>query len=383
MNRIRVASMVVRFVRALALGACAGLFSTLVHAASPVWPGAEWSVRGPADGVDAVALENAADAVMQAPETRHTQALVVVHQGVIVAERYAPGHDTESRFLSASIAKNMLAGPLGILVGDGRLALDAPAPVRAWHARTGDPRSAITIRHLMAMQSGLAWEENPVSSISDTIEMLVGEGRLDMARFAADRKLAHPPGAQQAYSSGDAMILSGIVRDLVGGTRASYDRFLRTRLFEPLGMRGTVVNYDAAGAWQASTYVWAPARDVARWGYLLLREGRWNERQLLPSGFVAAMREPAAVREGPGAPASELYWTGYGLLTATTPDTSLDSFAGTFGHDGLDGQMLLIDPRRDLVIVRLGRLQENETMWAAMQEQMTTILAAFPAKATP
>ena len=122
----------------------------------------------------------------------------------------------ETPLLSWSMAKSVLHAAVGLLVGDRRLDLDAPAEVPEW-ADPGDPRHAITLRQLLAMRDGLDFVEDYVDGgVSDVIEMLFGRGQADMAHFAADRPLAAPPGTRFNYSSGTSNIVSGVVARTVG-----------------------------------------------------------------------------------------------------------------------------------------------------------------------
>jgi len=176
-----------------------------------------------------------------------TYAVVIVQHGLIVYERYhgALEHfdrpptpvDATTPLLSWSMAKSVLHAAIGLLVGDGRLDLDAPAAVPEWTA-PDDPRHGITLRHLLAMRDGLAFTEDYTDDrVSDTIQMLFGDGQPDMAHFAADHALAAPPGTRFNYSSGTSNIVSGVVARTVGPGEP-YARFLHSRLFGPLGMAG-------------------------------------------------------------------------------------------------------------------------------------------------
>ena len=234
-----------------------------------------------------------------------THAVVVVHGGAIVAERYQgqlayfdrpPDPVTpQTRLLSWSMAKSMLHAVVGLLVGDGLLDLDVPAGVTEWSA-PDDPRHAITLRHLLAMRDGLDFVEDYVDErVSDVIEMLFGAGKDDMAHFAADRPLAAPPGARFNYSSGTSNIISSVVARAVGHGQA-YEEYLRARLFGPIGMHSAVPELDPTGTWVASSYVRATARDFARFGLLYLRDGMWDGRRLLPAGWVDYGRTVAGGR---------------------------------------------------------------------------------------
>jgi CubicO group peptidase (beta-lactamase class C family) len=313
------------------------------------WPTSEWPHAGiPPE----VALDPLLDQVCDdTGPLATTYAVVVVHHGRLIAERYQGGLPhfdrppepvtVESRLLSWSMAKSMLHAVVGLLVKDGRLDLDAPADVPEWSA-PGDPRQAITLRHLLAMRDGLDFAEDYVDDrTSDVIAMLFGDGQADMAHFAADRPLAAAPDARFNYSSGTTNIISAVVARQLG-PGAPYEAFLHERLFGPLGMASARPEFDGAGTWVASSYVRATARDFARFGLLYLRDGVWDGTRLLPEGWVDYGRTIESVdpEDGPyGA-----HWWG------VAGDT-----LGTFRASGFEGQSITICPALDLIVVRLGK----------------------------
>ena len=206
-----------------------------------------------------------------------TYAVLVVRGGRIVAERYAnrlPSFTDDGRvvdagvpLLSWSMAKSMLHATVGLLIGDGRLALEDRPDVPEWSA-SGDPRGEITVEQLLEMRDGLAWREvYALEAPSDVVTMLFGEGRADVAAFAAHRDLAATPGTRFCYSSGSSNILSRHVASILG-PGAAYERYLRDRLLDPIGMASARPTFDDAGTWIASTFVHATARDFARFGLL-------------------------------------------------------------------------------------------------------------------
>jgi len=312
------------------------------------WPTDEWPTGQPPASAG---LDELLDAVFDDHgPLATTYAVVVVHRGRLVAERYGGqiehwdrpaepvGPDTE--LLSWSSAKSMLHAAVGILVGEGRLRLDEAAPVPQW-AGPGDPRAAITLQQLLEMRDGLAFAEDYVEAGgSDVIEMLFGAGQDDVAAFAADRPLAAPPGERFYYSSGASNIISGVVAREVG-PGDPYIRFLEDRLFHPIGARSARPKLDEAGTWIASSYVYATARDFARFGYLYLRGGVWDGRPILPAGWVDHGRRPRSVdpEDGP-----------YGAHWWVDGDAH-----GTFSARGYEGQYVTVCPGLDLVFVRLGR----------------------------
>jgi CubicO group peptidase (beta-lactamase class C family) len=280
-----------------------------------------------------------------------THAVVVVQGGRLVAERYGGALEFFDRppepvrpdtpLLGWSMAKSVLHAVVGILVGDGRLDLDAPAPVPEW-AGPGDRRGTITLRQLLAMRDGLDWAEDYVDEkVSDVITMLFGDGQADMAHYAADRALAAEPGTRFNYSSGSSNIISGVVAREVGPGEP-YARFLHERLFSRIGMTSAEPELDEAGTWAASTLLRATARDWARFGLLYLRDGVWEGARILPPGWVDDARSWTSVDPEDDMPYGAHWWGEAG-------DTR-----GTFRAGGYAGQSVIISPPLDLVVVRLG-----------------------------
>lgn len=314
------------------------------------WPTEEWPEGDLPVGVELTALLDQVfddDGPLAA-----TFAVVVVHRGRVVAERYHGALEHFDRpptpvtaatpLLSWSMAKSMLHAVVGLLVGEGRLGLDDPAAVPEWSGPS-DPRHGITPRHLLAMRDGLDFVEDYLDDrVSDVMQMLFGAGQPDMAHFAADRRLAAAPGTRFNYSSGTSNIISGIVARTVGPGE-DYARFLHGRLFGPLGMASADPEFDEAGTWVASSYVRATARDFARFGLLYLRGGVWDGVRLLPAGWVDYGRTMVSIDPEDGGPYGA-HWLG------VTGDAR-----GTFWASGYEGQSITICPALDLVVVRLGR----------------------------
>ncbi len=319
------------------------------------WPTDEWPEGSAPDGAGR-ALEELLDELLADVDAYGTTyAALVVHGGRLVAERYGgeiehwdgPSETVgpETRLLSWSMAKSMLHAAVGILVGDGRLAVDAPAPVAAWQS-ADDPRHAITVQDLLEMRDGLDFTEAYViGEPSHVIEMLFGDGKQDMAGFAAARPAAVPPGVRFGYSSGTSNILSGIVASVVGRGE-SYLSFLHQRLFGPIGARSVTPGLDGAGTWAASSFVHATARDYARFGYLYLRNGVWDDHRLLPAGWVDQGRRPRSIDAEDGALYGAHWWV-------------VGDSQGTFRASGYEGQSILVCPGLDLVVVRLGKSAEE------------------------
>ncbi len=319
------------------------------------WPARSWPEGSLPAGVDLAPLLDAA--FDDGGPLAMTLAVVVVYQGRVVAERYGGGipHWDEpddpvhpdTPLLSWSMAKSMLHAVVGMLVGDGRLTLDAPAAVASW-SDPADPRRAIALDHLLQMRDGLDFAEDyDDANKSDVIEMLFGRGQHDVAAFASGRPLVASPGERFNYSSGTSNIVSGIVASLVG-PGAAYEQFLRDRLFDPIGASSARAGFDDAGTWIASSYVHATARDFARFGLLYLRDGIWDGRRLLPEGWVDHGRTVRSVDPTDGSLYGAHWWV-------------VGDDHGTFWAAGYEGQSIDVCPALDLVVVRLGRTPEART----------------------
>ncbi|MGO9930467.1 MAG: serine hydrolase domain-containing protein [Steroidobacteraceae bacterium] len=270
------------------------------------------------------------------------RAIVVVDHGRIVAERYAGGFTARTPLLGWSMTKTVTAGLIGMLVLDGKLALDQAG---FWPAGPNDGRDRIRLKDLLAMSSGLAFNEN-YGAVSDVTSMLYLQP--DMAAFAREKPLAHPVGAVWSYSSGTALILSRILQDAAG---ADAGRFAAERLFKPLGMSSATIESDEHGTLVGSSYMYATARDWAKYAQFLLQEGHWQGQALLPSGYVAMMATPVAASGGEYGQGQMWLWGSADAAFGIPPDT--------FWFSGHDGQSIAVIPSRQLIIVRLGLTPES------------------------
>jgi CubicO group peptidase (beta-lactamase class C family) len=334
------------------LMACWAMIALAVPVMAAVWPQPDWEVRAPSEKVDRAKLDAVIrSAIDSGPEG--TRAILVVEDGAIIAERYAPGYDANTRFISYSMAKSYTSTLLGILVGQGRLKLDGPAPVPEWSA-PGDPRGKIRLVDMLNMSSGIHSSESASQQVTDTAAMLFGAGRMDVARHGADHPLKYVPGKYWMYSNSTSNVLSGIVRRNVGDTKEAYLKFINDYLFDPLGMRSTTLGFDARGTFVGSTYVWATARDYAKLGLLYLRGGDWNGRRILAKNWTKFVSTPAPASKGEY---GGHFWLGpQPLATAQDPElaNSKDWPADEYSARGLFGQVISISPSKRLVVVILG-----------------------------
>jgi CubicO group peptidase (beta-lactamase class C family) len=320
--------------------------------------------------VDAVALDAAIEAAFAEPDPAHprnTRALVVVHRGRIVAERYAPGFDSDMPLIGWSMTKAALNALIGLRVKDGKLAAADKDLLPDWRGE-GDLRRDISLDNLLRMSSGLEFDESYGDPLSDVTQMLFVVP--DKAQFAADKPLLYPPGSHFDYSSGTSVILAGILRGGFDKER-DYLRYPRKRLFGPLGMRTALIEPDAAGTFIASSLIYASARDFARLGLLYLQDGMWRGERLLPEGWVAYTLTPTA-----GAPDAS-YGAHMWLKLPESERFGEPPMPGdAFYFLGHEEQIVAVVPSRDLVIVRLGRTVQGGK-WDHARD-LSPIVAAFP-----
>lgn len=303
------------------------------------------------------AVLDAAFAEPAAPPHERTKAVVVLHEGRVVAERYAPGYRVDTPILGFSISKSVINALLGILVRQGKLDVRAPAPIAAWQD-PGDPRRAVTVEHLMRMTSGLDLDETG-SGFDPSNQMFYVE--TDMAGYAERAKLKVQPGTRWYYSSAGVHLLARIVRDRAGGSGDAVQRFAADELFHPLGMRHVTMETDATGTPIGAHYMLATARDWARFGSLYLDDGVVGGRRILPEGWITFSTTPTLETDyGAGwwpnrtlNPRGErLSKLDMPLMPGVPPDT--------FYALGNLGQYVAVIPSQRMVIVRLGRSQAKD-----------------------
>jgi CubicO group peptidase (beta-lactamase class C family) len=302
--------------------------------------GAAWP-EGSAVATSAALDRLLADDTLAGPGVR---AIVVVDHGRIVAERYVSGFSATTPLLGWSMTKSVVAGLVGMLVKDGRLTLDQTA---GWPAPDGG-RERIRIADLLAMSSGLRFNEG-YGAVSDVTRMLYLQP--DMAGFARGQPLVHPAGEFWSYSSGTANILSRIVQDAAGPLGAAYPT---EKLFKPLGMASATMETDEDGTLVGSSYMYATARDWARYGLFLLQDGVWRGQEMLPRGYVAMMASPVAASDGQYGHGLVWLWGSDAVTPGKNPDADFGIPSDTFWMEGHDGQITAIIPSRQLLIVRLG-----------------------------
>lgn len=295
-------------------------------------------------------IEAALDAAFREPEhgpVQAVKAIIIIHKGRILSERYAVGYSPETPIHGWSVAKSVTNGLLGVLVQQGKLRIDQPAPVSAWQVN-GDPRAAITIEQLLRHTSG-----QPFGSANNGFDrasqMLFATP--DTYTNAVSGRFPTKPDEAWSYTDGNYAILSGILAQQIGGGPETIANFARTKLFGPTFMKTAQIAFDETGTPNLAAFVTASARDWARFGELYRNDGVLNGQRILPEGWVNMSSSPtpqATLGYGAG------FWTNLGDSQGAVTRREWGAPTGSFFANGDYGQTILIAPAQNLVIARFG-----------------------------
>lgn len=351
---------------------------------SALFAAAPAPVAGPVAAAPAIPAVNpgqaAADAFFTDPALAETRAVIVLLDGRRVYERYAPGYGPGNRFISWSMAKSVTSTLVGALVADGRLELDLPAPVAEWRRTAGDPRAAITLRQLLHMASGLKHIESSPVETADTNRGLFSDKSGDIHAHAVSAPLESRPGVKFQYSTLTTMILAHIVQQTIapaattpGERRAATRRFIDSRLAGPAAMPSLLCEFDARGTLLGGSFCHATARDWANFGQLYLDRGVVAGRQVVSPGWVRFVRTPSLADPGYGGH----FWLNLprprGSNAALFPEQGPPDAFAALGHLG---QYVVIAPSKRLVVVRLGKTQDD--VLAPVRAAMGRLVNAYP-----
>jgi CubicO group peptidase (beta-lactamase class C family) len=313
------------------------------------------------------------------PPFKRTRAVVVVKDGRIVAECDTEGEGVDAPLLGFSVTKSVVSALAGILVHQGKLVLDQPAPVAAW-SNPDDPRHAITVDQLLRHTAGLALGSSLQASLGSAFEPVnrMKFMEADMAAFAEAAGLESVPGNHWNYHDGNYLILSHLIREATGGQPSDVLRFAHRELFDPLGMRHVTIEFDSAGTPEGSTQMLAPARDWARFGMLYLDDGVVGGTPILPAGWANYSASPtsgAFVGYGAG------FWTNLGDSRGAGYRIEQGWPRDAFFAKGTIGQYVIVIPSQRLVIARFGRTVNWPLDADGVSRLVSDVVAATDGKA--
>ncbi|MGY8985102.1 MAG: serine hydrolase domain-containing protein [Sphingomonadales bacterium] len=348
--------------------------SVLPDPATQAWPLGDLSAHATFPEVDQRELDSALSWAISRDD-QNTRALVVVYRGKIIGERYAGGFDEDTPQISYSQGKSITAALIGVLSEQKEISLDDPAPIAEWQAPE-DPRQHIKIRDLLNMSSGLEFtnfgRERPDAWSASNEHLRVYFDGINVFEHAVNQPLELPSGSQFRYRNSDPLTLGRIIRQTVEARGESYLQFPQSALFDRIGARNFVLETDAWGNFIMTGYNYGSAWDWARFGLLHLWDGVFEGERVLADGWVDFVRSPAPgdVTLGYGG----LFWLNRGRRMDQVP---LDAFWPA----GAMGQMTVIIPSADMVVVRLGLSHGGEIQY--MNEVIGRVLNAINMETLP
>jgi CubicO group peptidase (beta-lactamase class C family) len=292
-------------------------------------------------------------------EGTSTTAFLVLRDDEILVERYGHGGAADRPSTSFSVAKSYLSTLVGIALERGDLgSLDDPVTDHVPELLDRDPRFAqVTLRSLLTMSSGLAYEEQGLPWSDDSVTYYGP----DLRAVALDAEVEQPPGERWLYNNYNPLLM-GLVLERATGT--SVGDYMARHLWQPMGAEADAswsLDSEASGFEKLESGVNAVPRDYARFGYLFAHEGRVDGRQVVPADWV---RE-ATARDTSADPAEHYqYWWWV--------DSERE---GRFYAWGNHGQYVYVDPATDVVVVRLGR-EYGDVDWPAVLRDVADQVAA-------
>ncbi len=308
------------------------------------WPTLDWASASPEQvGMDSNRLLTLVDLLSEQKLNLHS--LLIIRRGYLVLELLSYPYQASTPQDLQSCTKSVTALLTGIALQAGQIkSVDQKVldffPDRSVSNLDANKR-AITVRHLLSMTAGLNWPEAGISYSSRDNPVRAMWGSADPVQYVLDRPMAGEPGKTFTYNTGASQLLAAILEDATGQKLSA---FARQHLFEPLGIQNyvwhTMRGVEAGGAGLFLT-----PRNMAKLGYLYLRKGRWDSRQVVPAAWVAESTRKQVETDMHSA---------YGYQWWVTPDGESYSAAG-FG-----GQLIAVYPQKDLVVVATGAMNQAQ-----------------------
>lgn len=296
------------------------------------------------EGMAAAKTDVALQPILSNPELTGPgmRAVLVIRDGKLIGEAYGKGFNATTPLLGWSMTKTVTAVLVGQRVATGALRLDQDHLLPQWQS---DERASIKLADLLAMESGLQFNED-YSDLTDVTRMLFLEP--DQAKFVAGRPLTASPGVKFSYSTGSAVLAARAWMNSFA-SRDEALQFPKTALFAPLGMASATMEVDESGTFSGGSYLYATPRDWAKLAQMLLQDGTWKGKRLLPEGYVGMMARPTKASHG-------LYTQGFmwRVGPGIAPNSDYGLPAETVWFQGHDGQTIAIVPSSKLIILRMG-----------------------------
>ncbi len=284
-----------------------------------------------------------------------TEGLLILRKGYIVGEAYFGSFTMDSLHGSYSMAKSVTSTLIGIALDKGLISGIDERLCRyfpEWDCDDpADYRGRITLRHALTLTTGLEWQEDWTRWDPDTNDALKMGRSGRFLRYMAQKKGRYPPGSRFIYSTGDPMLLSRVIQKAAG---MSAFEFAKQNLFLPLNITRVEWESDLDGYTATAWGLQATVRDYAKFGYLFLHRGLWEDKAVVSQEWVQKATRTDSTVNG---------WAAYGYLWHVNlplrlkfgrPSGSTEHLpADGFMAEGVKGQHIIVIPSRDLVLVRV------------------------------
>jgi len=353
-----------------------------ISASEQTWP----SVNSTDGDVDYDKLQQAIDyAFAESTDDpalmKSTRAVLIHHQGELIAEQYAAGFTGDLPLRGMSMTKSVMSSLVGVLVKQGQLDIHQPTGIAAW-TDAADPRSKLTTHHLLTMTGGLDYDEKMESGPTNILNRMLFNSA-DAAATAASVGVRSEPGESWDYQTLHSVLLSKVIRDRINDDQ-QYFRFAQEQLLNKVGMANSFFQTDTTGTLIGGALFYGSPRDWLRYGLLYLHDGVAGEKgdlngegeRVLPEGWVDYTRtasEASLKKRAYGAQ----WWLNNPGAEQLFPGLPSDAYAAQ-GHYG---QYVVVVPSLELVVVRLG-MTFDETAFDK-QVFLNQIVSALPKQKTP
>jgi CubicO group peptidase (beta-lactamase class C family) len=349
------------------------IVSTLPDPAGTPWPmGDVLSDEPIPEEIDEEKLAEAVDTYFT--DGAMTAAFVVTYKGQIIAERYGDGIDMHTPLESWSMAKSLTATMMGVLIHQGVYDLWQRAPIPEWQT-DGDPRQAIRIADILRMSSGLRCRGpgDPDADLSEGYfdHHYLYTGTVNSFEYAATRPQQWEPNTVGRYRNCDPVLANYLIRLGVEGRGDDYHQFPQQQLFDKIGVRNLVFQTDPYGNMLLQGSDLGSARDWARIGNLYLNDGVANGERILAEGFTEFVRTIAPAWEADGRPNYGGFFWLIGAAISLPP-------SAVYAMGGAGGQMTVIVPSKEMVIVRLGHYKGAPVFGEARPQALKLLMEAVP-----
>ncbi|MCR9204277.1 MAG: beta-lactamase family protein, partial [Halobacteriovoraceae bacterium] len=252
------------------------------------WPTKSWKTKSlEKAGFDRKKFQKLLDYVWEDEGNHKSDAFVVIKDGYVVYEGYDRGYNPKRKHMFWSFSKSLTSTLIGAAVHKGILDLDMKAK-NFYPEMDRDKAKDVTLRHIINMSSGFKfYEENPVNiALSDSIFVYYSRSAYkNVALKVAKTDMKHAPDQQFNYGTHEPMLAMGILKKAMNNPEA-YANFPWDALLNPLNMKSVVFERDLSGTFLGGSGGWGTAKDFAKIGYLMLNNGAWNGKQILPDWWV-------------------------------------------------------------------------------------------------